>query len=144
MSEPGRDESLMAEAAKGQRGPLETLIRRHATPLLTFLVRMSGSYHRGEELFQEAFLAVWRKRSQYEYPRSFKTWLYAIAVNQCRAAFLRVQPSLVPFTEDATPVPAGVADSPVETAIDGLYPYLLAVRDLASGQQLLWLPQTEA
>ena len=25
-------------------------------------------------------------------------------------------------------------------AIDGLYPYLLAVRDLASGQQLLWLP----
>jgi len=24
--------------------------------------------------------------------------------------------------------------------IDGLYPYLLAVRDLASGQQLLWLP----
>jgi transposase InsO family protein len=26
------------------------------------------------------------------------------------------------------------------TPIDGLYPYLLAVRDLASGQQLLWLP----
>jgi transposase InsO family protein len=25
-------------------------------------------------------------------------------------------------------------------AIDGLYPYLLAVRDLASGNQLLWLP----
>jgi putative transposase len=29
-------------------------------------------------------------------------------------------------------------------AIDGLYPYLLAVRDLASGQQLLWLPVTAA
>jgi transposase InsO family protein len=28
--------------------------------------------------------------------------------------------------------------------IDGLYPYLLAVRDLASGQQLLWLPVTNA
>jgi transposase InsO family protein len=28
--------------------------------------------------------------------------------------------------------------------IDGLYPYLLAVRDLASGQQLLWLPVTSA
>jgi transposase InsO family protein len=28
--------------------------------------------------------------------------------------------------------------------IDGLYPYLLAVRDLASGQQLLWLPLTSA
>jgi hypothetical protein len=28
--------------------------------------------------------------------------------------------------------------------IDGLYPYLLAVRDLASGQQLLWRPLREA
>jgi transposase InsO family protein len=28
--------------------------------------------------------------------------------------------------------------------IDGRYPYLLAVRDLASGQQLLWLPLIEA
>jgi transposase InsO family protein len=28
--------------------------------------------------------------------------------------------------------------------VDGLYPYLFAVRDLASGQQLLWLPVQEA
>jgi len=27
--------------------------------------------------------------------------------------------------------------------VDGKYPYLLAVRDLASGQQLLWLPTTD-
>jgi hypothetical protein len=29
-------------------------------------------------------------------------------------------------------------------AIDGVYPYLLAVRDLASGKALLWQPQVEA
>jgi transposase InsO family protein len=29
-------------------------------------------------------------------------------------------------------------------AVDGLYPHLLAVRDLASGQQLLWLPVADA
>lgn len=29
-------------------------------------------------------------------------------------------------------------------SIDGLYPYLLAVRDLSSGQQLLWLPVAQA
>ena len=29
------------------------------------------------------------------------------------------------------------------TPVDGLYPYLLAVRDLASGQQLLWLPAAD-
>ncbi len=42
-------------------------------------------------------------------------------------------------------VPGGVwavdfAEAPA--AIDGAYPYLLAVRDLASGRQLLWLPTT--
>jgi hypothetical protein len=30
----------------------------------------------------------------------------------------------------------------VPSPIDGLYPYPLAVRDLASGQQLLWQPVT--
>jgi transposase InsO family protein len=30
------------------------------------------------------------------------------------------------------------------TLVEGRYPYLLAVRDLASGQQLLWLPVKEA
>jgi transposase InsO family protein len=45
------------------------------------------------------------------------------------------------------PVPGSVwavdyAEAP--WAIDGLYPYLLAVRDLSSGQQLLWLPVPEA
>ncbi len=33
---------------------------------------------------------------------------------------------------------ADFAEAP--NPIDGIYPYLLAVRDLASGQQLLWLP----
>ena len=81
------DETLMARTADGDRACLELLVRRHATPLLTFLARMAGDRHRGEELFQEVFLAVWVKRRQYQHPRPFKPWLYAIAVNKCRAAF---------------------------------------------------------
>ena len=81
------DETLMARAAEGRRECLEILVRRYADSLLTFIVRMVGHYHRGEELFQEVFLAVWRKRRQYQFPRSFKAWLFAIAVNKCRAHF---------------------------------------------------------
>ena len=40
--------------------------------------------HRSEELFQEVFFAVWKHRSQYEFPRFFRPWLYKIAVNKCR------------------------------------------------------------
>src|SRR5215471_21061581 len=82
-----RDEYLMGQVALGKRDHLEPLVRRYAGPLLTFIRRMVGDAHRSEELFQEVFLAVWSKRKQYEFSRPFKAWLYAIALNKCRAHF---------------------------------------------------------
>ncbi len=79
------DELLMSQFAKGQAENLAVLLRRHATPLLTFITRMVGNRHRGEEVFQEVFVAVWRKRDSYSFPRPFKAWLYAIALNKSRA-----------------------------------------------------------
>lgn len=95
------DEGLMANVAKGQRGPLETLVRRYATPLLTFIQRMIGDRHRSEELFQEVFLAVWNKKHQYEFPRAFKPWLFAIALNKCRADFRKPRVITAHFAEEA-------------------------------------------
>jgi RNA polymerase sigma-70 factor (ECF subfamily) len=116
--DPGddRDEYLMARVAHGQPELLERLLRRHASPLLTFIRRMVGDRHRSEELFQEVFLAVWVKRHQYEYPRPFKPWLYAIALNKCRAAFrLRSVPPLPLGTEDPAAPLAGPADAAIAT-----------------------------
>jgi RNA polymerase sigma-70 factor (ECF subfamily) len=81
------DEWLMAQVAAGRADSMEPLVRRHGTPLLTFVRRMAGDLHRAEELFQEVFLAVWAKRHTYRPPMRFKPWLYRIAVNKCRAAF---------------------------------------------------------
>ncbi len=66
-----RDEDLMLRVAGGNREAMSPLVRRYASPLLTFIRRMTGDWHRGEELFQEAFLAVWQNRRRYEYPRPF-------------------------------------------------------------------------
>jgi RNA polymerase sigma factor (sigma-70 family) len=118
-----RDEWLMAEVAEGKREALEPLVRRHATPLLSFLQRMAGDRHRGEDLFQEVFLAVWAKRRQYIFPRPFKRWLYAIAVNKCREGFRYTDWAApgtlsLPLYEsklDAQPSPAETAVA-VETA----------------------------
>jgi RNA polymerase sigma-70 factor (ECF subfamily) len=84
---PRRDEDLMAAVAVGQQHVLEELLRRHGGPLLAFLQRVLGDRHRGEEVFQEVFLAVWAKRHSYQYPRPFRPWLYAIALNKCRVFF---------------------------------------------------------
>ena len=78
------DELLMLDVARGQREQLEILLRRYATPMMTFMRRMVFDPHRSEELFQEVFFAVWKHRSRYEFPRSFRPWLYHIALNKCR------------------------------------------------------------
>src|SRR5262245_52541992 len=116
--DPNADESLMALAALGQRDCLEPLVRRYATPLLTFIRRMVGDRHRSEELFQEVFLSVWTKRQQYQFPRPFKPWLYAIAVNKCRAYF-REPPVVTVADLDAEPftAPPSPDPSPAEVAV---------------------------
>jgi RNA polymerase sigma-70 factor (ECF subfamily) len=87
--DPGadRDEDVMSRVADGRADLVEWLVRRHATGLLTFITRMVGNRHLAEELFQEVFLAVWLKRRQYQKSRPFRPWLYAIALNRCRALF---------------------------------------------------------
>src|SRR5262249_54570037 len=113
-----RDEWLMAQVALGKRDSLEPLVRRYATRLLTFIHHMVRDRHRSEELFQEVFLAVWIKRRQYQFPRPFKAWLYAIAVNKCRAAFRRKgTKDLVSLYQAEPAEPAAAGPSPTDTAI---------------------------
>jgi RNA polymerase sigma-70 factor (ECF subfamily) len=109
-----RDEWLMGQVALGKRECLEPLVRRYASPLLTFIRRMVGDAHRSEELFQEVFLAVWNKRTQYQCPRPFKPWLYAIAVNKCRADF-RARPAAFLTLDDDPPLASD--PSPADTVI---------------------------
>ncbi len=113
-----RDEWLMAQLASGHREHLEPLVRRYAGPLLTFIRRMVGDRHRSEELFQEVFLAVWTKRRQYQFPRPFKAWLYAIALNKCRAAFrTRAAPATVALDDDSPVTPSANDPSPADKAV---------------------------
>jgi RNA polymerase sigma-70 factor (ECF subfamily) len=106
----------MAQVALGDRQLLGTIVRRHAQPLLTFLTRMSGDSHHAEDLFQDVFLALWTKRHLYQYPRPFRPWLYAIAVNRCRARYRLRSPSPLQWPEDG-PGPADSSRGPDEEAM---------------------------
>jgi len=112
------DERLMGQVAQGNREHLEILVRRHASPLLTYIERMVGDHHRAEELFQDVFLAVWVKRRTYRFPRTFRSWLFAIATNRCREAFRRVRPmDVLPPQEWAGAAPASSGPTPAEAAV---------------------------
>src|SRR5208282_5624559 len=69
-----------------------------------------------EELFQEAFLAVWQNRGRYEFPRPFRPWLFGIAANKCRADFRKSAGPPEPLSGWLDP-PAADGPSPVEAAI---------------------------
>ncbi len=76
------DEQLAHRAQRGSHQSVQDLIERHHAPLFGFLYRLSGGDRMlAEDLVQEAFLHALRGLSSYRYPRPFKPWLYAIALN---------------------------------------------------------------
>jgi len=111
------DERLMQRVADGKREPLSILMRRYANPLLTFIHRMTGDHHRSEELFQDVFLALWAGRRKYDYPRSFRAWLFGIAVNKCRADYRQRNEPLISLDNSNESVSVMSGTSPIEGAI---------------------------
>jgi len=101
MDPAERDECLMAEVVRGRDAHLETLARRHAGPLLTFLVRMVGDRREAERLFEKVLLAAWARRHTYVFPRPFRPWLFKIALARGRATFRRSWAPGAPWAREA-------------------------------------------
>ena len=117
--EPAResDEQLMGQVADGRHEPLSVLLRRYASPLLTFIRRMNGDHHQSEELFQEVFLAVWNGRRKYRFPEPFRAWLFAIAANKCRAEYRRASRTPLILDTATTAVASGREPTPPDCAV---------------------------
>lgn len=105
------DERLMLRFQAGDARAFEVLVRRHRTPVFSFLLRLTGDRARAEDLCQETFLKAVRASGDWEPRARFQTWLYAIARNQAvdesrRQAFRRAE------ALDDAPAAAAVSDGP--------------------------------
>jgi len=78
------DEVLLPRYVGGDRAALEALVRRYEGPLSSFIRRFLSDGAAVEEVFQETFIRVYRKAASFEEKSSFKSWLYAIALNLAR------------------------------------------------------------
>jgi len=72
------DKSLLDAHRQGDATAFGELVRRHGDSLLGYLIRMSGSRERAEDLFQETFKRVHEKAHTFRGPQ-FKGWLFQIA-----------------------------------------------------------------
>jgi RNA polymerase sigma-70 factor (ECF subfamily) len=91
------DERLMLRFQAGDVRAFEELVRRHRTPVFSFLLRLTGDRGRAEDLCQETFLRLVRASAGWEPRALLRTWLYQVARNQAvdearRQAFRRAEP----------------------------------------------------
>jgi RNA polymerase sigma-70 factor, ECF subfamily len=75
------DVQLMLDVKAGDEQSFELLLQRYRNPLVNFLYRMVRNQEQAEDLAQEAFIRVYRARSDYVPSAKFTTWLFRIATN---------------------------------------------------------------
>jgi RNA polymerase sigma-70 factor (ECF subfamily) len=83
VDEQARQESLaVAEGLKHQKaGLLDQLIVRYQHRLLRYLLYLTGHRETAEDLFQEVWMRVLVRGSQFNGKARFETWLFTIARN---------------------------------------------------------------
>lgn len=85
-SQPGEAEverSLIRRAQRGDRAAFDALVRRYDQEVLRMALRIVRSPDEAQDLYQEAFLKVYRSIGQFRLESRFSTWLYRVVMNVC-------------------------------------------------------------
>src|ERR1700746_3112391 len=81
---PELDErSLVIEAQAGNRLAFEELVRRFDRDVLRLALNLMKRPEDARDVYQEAFLKVYRNLHRFRFECSFYTWLYRIVTNVC-------------------------------------------------------------
>ena len=132
------DEEALAAHLCGDQTMMAELVRRYERPLYAFLCRMTGRPAEAADLFQETFLRAVEHADHFAGRSRFKTWLYSIAVNLCRAQGRRAGRGLEVTGQDDVPPPANGSPGP-----DGLTEQEEIGRRIAEAVARLPEPQQE-
>ena len=84
----GPDDAELVQAfIGGSEQAFKELVRHHQVPLYRFVWRQVRNQTEAADLCQEIFVKVFLKARSFRGDSSFRTWLYQIAINQCRNHF---------------------------------------------------------
>jgi RNA polymerase sigma-70 factor (ECF subfamily) len=78
------DESALIRAAQaGDQRAFEQLVRQYDRDVLRLALNLLRSQEDANDIYQEAFLRVFRNLHSFRFDCSFHTWLYRIVTNLC-------------------------------------------------------------
>jgi RNA polymerase sigma-70 factor (ECF subfamily) len=75
--------SLIRRAQEGDRSAFDTLIRLYDQNVMRLALQVVGSPEEARDLYQEAFLKVYRSIRHFRSEAKFSTWLYRVVMNVC-------------------------------------------------------------
>jgi RNA polymerase sigma-70 factor (ECF subfamily) len=76
-------ESLIRAAQRGDTDAFEQLVRAYDQSVLRLAMNLLRSPEDARDVYQEAFLRVYRNLHSFRFDCSFHTWLYRIVTNIC-------------------------------------------------------------
>jgi RNA polymerase sigma-70 factor (ECF subfamily) len=83
-SAPARDEAALIRAAqRGDQDAFEQLVRAYDQGVLRLAMNMLRSPEDARDVYQEAFLRVYKNLHGFRFDCSFHTWLYRVVTNLC-------------------------------------------------------------
>ncbi len=96
--------SLIRAAQKGDQDAFERLVRMYDHSVLRIAMNLLRSPEEARDVYQEAFLKVYKNLNNFRFDCSFHTWLYRIVTNICldhlRRRKVRKEESTVVETPD--------------------------------------------
>jgi RNA polymerase sigma-70 factor (ECF subfamily) len=78
------DQSLIRAYRNGDVGAFDEIIEKYNRMVFGICWRMLGSVDESEDVTQQVFINVFQKADKFKGKSSFKTWLYSVAINECR------------------------------------------------------------
>jgi RNA polymerase sigma-70 factor (ECF subfamily) len=83
VAQPLDEAGLIRAAQKGDADAFERLVREYDRSVLRIAMNLLRSPEEARDVYQEAFLKVYRNLHSFRFDCSFHTWLYRIVTNVC-------------------------------------------------------------
>ena len=83
------DEELITAYQHGQIEAFNVLVGRYKDQLVNYVFRYLGDYDDADDVVQETFVRVYRKKDLYKPIAKFSTWVYTIATNLAKTQLRR-------------------------------------------------------